>query len=275
MSEDDTASGDGPAILRLAVTEIEREFAARPPTIGVIGLSGVGKSTTINAMFGTSRHTSASVRGTNRFKAADIEYVSDRVADARVKCAFKFYDAVGLGEDKDLDRNYLKRYREHLPKCDVAIWVLAARNRALALDQQYLAEIAKSLPGLAMVIAVNQVDLVDPVDWNERINMPSERQAKAIAEITADRQEKLSRFVKGDCPVVPYSAARYYNLQTLFATCLKAAPPHRRWMFELIKSFSTHDWLSRAKGLTDAQRAALAARHIKSDAKLKLADKGD
>lgn len=257
-------------VLDLVVSSIEQAFADAPPTIGIIGLSGVGKSTTMNAMFGLSRQTSATVRGTNRFKAADIEYVSDRVADAKVKCAFKFYDAVGLGEDKDLDKNYLKRYREHLPKCDVAIWVLAARNRALALDQQYLEQIAKYLPALNMVIAVNQVDLVDPLDWNERINMPSAHQQKAIAAIVADRQEKLARFVKGDCPVVAYSAARYFNLQELFTTCMKAAPAHRRWMFELIKSFSTHDWLSRAKGLTDAQRASLAKAHIKSDEKMSL-----
>jgi len=272
MSADRASTGDGSGAIDLVVRSIEQEFARQPPTIGLIGLSGVGKSTTINAMFGTSRHTSATVRGTNRFRAADIEYVSDRVADARVRCSFKFYDAVGLGEDKDLDKNYLKRYREHLPKCDVAIWVLAARNRALALDQQYLEQIAKYLPNLAMVIAVNQVDLVDPVDWNERINMPSEAQSRAIAEIAADRQEKLARFVRGDCPVVAYSAARYYNLQALFNACVRAAPPQRRWMFELIKSFSTHDWLARAKGLTDAQRQALAKSHIKSDAKLSLDD---
>ena len=121
-------SAIAPSALDLIVKGIEQEFAARPPTIGVIGLSGVGKTTTINAMFGTSRHTSATVRGTNRFNAADIEFVSDRVADARVKCAFRFYDAVGLGEDKRLDGNYLKRYREHLPKCDVAVWVLAVKT---------------------------------------------------------------------------------------------------------------------------------------------------
>jgi hypothetical protein len=63
---------------------------------------------------------------------------------------------------------------------------------------------------------------------------------------------------------------RYYNLQNLFAVVLKAAPERRRWMFELLKSFSTHDWLNRAKGLSDAQKAELAKAHIKSDAKIRL-----
>lgn len=262
------------AALSPIVGAIEQEFAKRPPTIGIIGLSGVGKSTTVNAMFGTSRHVSATVRGTNRFKAAEIEHVSDRVANAHVKCSFRVYDAVGLGEDKDLDKNYLKRYREHLPKCDIALWVVAARNRALALDQQYLDQLARYLPDLNLIVAVNQIDLVDPVDWNERINMPSKAQSAAIEEIALDRQEKLARYVRGACPVVAYSAARYYNLQTLFNTCVKAAPAQRRWMFELIKSFSTHDWLDRARGLTPEQREALAKAHIKSDEKIALDDLG-
>lgn len=254
----------------LMAPAIEQEFAKKPPTIGVIGLSGVGKSTTLNAMFGGRRHTSATIRGTNQWKARDFEHVSERVEGARIKCAFRVYDAVGLGEDKDLDKNYMKRYREHLPKCDLALWVVAARNRALALDQQYLEQIAGYLPNLNLVIAVNQVDLVDPLDWNHRLNMPSQTQAEAIEVIVRDRAEKLGRFVRGASPVVAYSAAKFYNLQALFATCLKAAPPHRRWMFELIKSFSTHDWLNQAKGLSDAQREQLAKAHIKSDEKIAL-----
>ena len=56
--------------------------------------------------------------------------------------------------------------------------------------------------------------------------------------------------------MIPYSALQYYNLQTLYLECVRAAPQPRRWMFDLIKSFSTADWLARAEGLTEAQRQA-------------------
>jgi predicted GTPase len=114
------------------------------------------------------------------------------------------------------------------------------------------------------------VDLVDPLDWNGAINMPSKAQAEAIAVITRDRHDKLQRYIAADCPVVAYSAQRYYNLQALFTTCLKAAPKRRQWMFELLKSFSTRDWLAQAKGLSAAQRAALAEKYIASDAAIPL-----
>ena len=264
MNEGAAASG----ALGAVVKAIEAEFARQPPAICVIGLSGVGKSSTMNAMFGTNRQVSATVRGTSRFSSSTFEITSHRMEGASLKCAFKVYDAPGLGEDAGLDDNYLARYREHLPKCDIALWVLAARNRALALDQQYLERLAKVLPHL--VIGINQADLVDPLDWNEGINMPSRAQTEAIAAIEADRHAKLARFARGECTTVSYSAKKYYNLQTLFAACVKAAPERRRWMFELIKSFSTRDWLNRAKGLTEAQREQLAERYIKSDAKLRM-----
>jgi hypothetical protein len=238
---------------------IEAEFAARPPTICLIGLSGVGKSSTVNAMFGTRRTVSATVRGTTRFDASEHMVPSARLADVALECRLKVYDAVGLGEDVDSDANYLKRYREHLPKCDVALWIVAARNRAIALDQRYLTELAGVLPNL--VIGLNQVDLVDPLDWSEAMNLPSPAQQAALVEIVADRRMRLARFAPNpDVTVVPYSAARYYNLQALFLACVTAAPPERRWMFDLVKSFSTSDWLVRAKGLSEAQRRALLAR---------------
>lgn len=262
-----TAKEGGP-LVEAVVKAVETDFAKAPPTVCLIGLSGVGKSSTMNAMFGTNRTVSGSTRGTHRFNARTFEIVSHRLEGASLTCQLRVYDAPGLGEDIALDANYLERYRSHLPKCDVALWIVAARNRALALDQQYLDKLADVLPNL--VIGINQVDLVDPLTWDEAINMPSRQQEPVIAEIIADRQEKLGRFVAAPPPTVAYSALRYYNLQALFAAILKAAPAKRRWMFEILKQFSTRDWLERAKGLSAEQKARLAARYIAADAKLPL-----
>lgn len=247
---------------------IEKEFETSPPTICVIGLSGVGKSSTINAMFGTKKAVSASTRGTHRFHANTFTLESDRIEGARITCALRVVDAPGLGEDAALDKNYLKRYREHLPRCDVALWVVAARNRALALDQQYLRELARVMP--STVIGINQVDLVDPLDWDEKLNMPSITQDTIIREICADRSEKLSPLLRARPKVVAYSALRYFSLQALFAALIDSAPAQRRWMFDLVKSFSTTDWLARANGLTDAQRKLLAEKYSSADRKVAL-----
>jgi predicted GTPase len=111
------------------------------------------------------------------------------------------------------------------------------------------------LPNL--VIGLNQVDLVEPLNWNAAANLPSREQQAAITEIAADRKAKLTRYARqGEVAVIPYSAVHYYNLQSLYLECVRAAPQPRRWLFDLIKSFTTADWLARATGLTDAQRQA-------------------
>lgn len=234
---------------------IEHEFTVAPPTICVIGLSGVGKSSTINSMFGATRTVSATVRGTSRFDAETYEIQSARVSGLQLSCRLRVYDAVGLGEDIELDSSYLRRYKMHLPKCDVALWIVAARNRALALDQRYLQQLASVLPNL--VIGLNQVDLVEPLNWSDDTNLPSRAQQRAISEIARDRNQKLARYARQrGVAVIPYSATRYYNLQSLYLECVRSAPAARRWMFELIKSFSTADWLRRAKGLSPSQQQA-------------------
>ena len=250
-----SSAAEGLRLEEMLARAIEREFAANPPTICVIGLSGVGKSSTINSMFGANRTVSATIRGTTRFDADTYEIVSSRVSGLSLSCRLRVYDAVGLGEDVELDASYLRRYRTHLPKCDIALWIVAARNRALALDQSYLQQLARVLPNL--VIGLNQVDLVEPLNWSAAANLPSREQQAAIAEIAEDRKRKLARYARqGEVAVIPYSALHYYNLQTLYLECVRAAPQPRRWMFDLIKSFSTADWLARAQGLTEAQRQA-------------------
>jgi hypothetical protein len=41
-------------------------------------------------------------------------------------------------------------------------------------------------------------------------------------------------------------------------------------MFEVLKAFSTRDWLAQAKGLSRKQREALEAKYLAADAPLQL-----
>jgi hypothetical protein len=67
--------------------------------------------------------------------------------------------------------------------------------------------------------------------------------------LSSGRRQIQADFTRqGEVAVIPYSGLHYYNLQTLDLECVRAAPPPRRWMFDLIKSFSTADRLAHAEG---------------------------
>jgi predicted GTPase len=155
-----TKAGLTPQAIETLREIAQREVAARPPTIGLIGVSGVGKSFTINTLFKTELETSDTVACTKEFKAIDLglEFTKGRAIGTAV--GLMIIDAPGLWEDMKRDPEYLSMYREHLSQCDVVLWIMTARNRAVALDQLYLEQLHQFHPKI--IFGVNQVDLIEP-----------------------------------------------------------------------------------------------------------------
>jgi predicted GTPase len=132
-------------------------------------------------------------------------------------------------------------YHENLVKCDVILWVMAARNRAIALDQIYLEQLKPFWS--KMVFAVNQVDLIEPLNWNMRINLPSAEQEANLSAILEDRGSRLSTVVGSRVDVVGYSARTRFNLSELFSAAIGRLSSNRRWLFQSLKAFSYDDFL--------------------------------
>ena len=222
-------------------TALLAEVSERPLTIGVVGVSGVGKSSTINALFKTHLKVSHTVAGTKTFGATDLslQVAQGHVQGESVKLIV--VDAPGMGEDLNLDNDYIQMYKNQLPSCDVILWVLSARNRAIALDQMYLQKFEEFAPKI--VFGINQIDLVHPMDWEAAINLPSVEMEQNINEIVTDRTEKLKSTLNVPIKVVPYSAARGYNLEPLFAAIIEAVPFERQWLYDGLKNFSYRDFL--------------------------------
>jgi predicted GTPase len=222
-------------------SEILREVASAPPTVGVIGVSGVGKSSTVNALFKTSLAISHTVACTKRFTEVDlaIQFKSGHAKD--LPASLRICDAPGLGEDIRRDPEYLQMYVETLPTCDAIIWVTAARNRAISLDQQYLQALTQFHDRI--VVGINQIDLVDPMDWNRNTGLPSPAQQQNIEEICADRAERFASVIGRKVSVVPYSAETKFNLEELFGRMIDACPEKRRWVLDALKGFHYTDFL--------------------------------
>lgn len=213
-----------------------------PPTIGVIGASGTGKSSTINAMFKTNLPISHSVACTKEFLNVDLNVTATPTSITDDSLKLCVVDAPGLGEDLARDPDYLDMYRTHLGRCDIVLWVMAARQRAIALDQGYLQLLAGHHEKI--VFGLNQIDLVDPMNWNYRLNLPSDDQEKTIAEIAQDRSAKLSATLGRTVEMYPYSAGNLYGLQELFSGLIASCPDGKRaWTFDPIKAFGPFDFI--------------------------------
>jgi predicted GTPase len=232
---------------RLTRTELQRllqavidEVSRRPPVIGLVGVSGVGKSSTINSLFRTSLATSDTVACTKEFSYNAVETTVSKGGYTRT-AILHVVDAPGLGEDVQRDPDYVAMYEENLPSCDVILWVLTARNRAVALDQMYLKQLSRFHERI--VFGLNQVDLLEPMDWDQSINLPSRRQLENLEVIIADRSAKLRSALGRDVRVIPYSARCRYNLPVLFSAILDSCPANRAWVFDAMKGFRYDDFV--------------------------------
>lgn len=216
------AAGLSPEVMRKLGEELEKEVA-RPPRIALIGETGVGKTSTINALFNKGLEISHT-RACTQF---EVEIVGDRGGEVRV------FDMPGLGEDIESDKAHFDAYRRIVPEVDVTVWILKADNRAMTHVQAVLQRLVNEevLQPDRLVVALNQVDLLQPGAWDTVINQPSPEQEKTIAARRADVVEKLRQVIKlPNDRIVAYSALKFYSLEPLFEAMLHACEERRRWV---------------------------------------------
>lgn len=223
---------------------IRKAFKETPPTLGIIGISGTGKSSTLNSMFNTNLAVSHVIPCTKEFINTNLKINCSSEYSTIENAALRVVDAPGLGADIAEDPKYLEMYHKHLTNCDAILWILSARNRAIALDQIYLKELKQYHEKI--VFGINQVDIIEPINWNTKTNLPSQEQYKNIQIIVEDRKKKIESIIKKEISIVFYSAKKRYRLADVYEILINAAPKHRSWMFEPIKAFNALDWIPEA-----------------------------
>jgi GTP-binding protein EngB required for normal cell division len=137
--------------------------AKKPLVVAVMGQTGVGKSTLINRLFGTSLKTDP-VKPTTK----NVEKV---VAKSQNGSELWFYDMPGIGEAHDVDAKYLGEYRRILLESDIALWALHADVRSVSFDRLALDQILGSDPKemrdllSRITILLTKADHLAPPPW--------------------------------------------------------------------------------------------------------------
>lgn len=214
--------------------EVDKAIANEPiPTIAIIGETGVGKTTTLNALFNSGAAVGHSRPTTKTADGFDVE-ISDHHGN---KGDIRVIDMPGLGESIARAQELAELYDKHLPDTDVILWVHPVFDRMLEFSQRKVAEIFREELGpLAdrLVFGLNKADDMYPKNWRHHANVPSEEQLKNLEDAEKNFAETMSKVLPRRSPlrITTYSALQYYNLPRLFALLMEAMPKKRRWVLE-------------------------------------------
>jgi uncharacterized protein len=152
--------------MRNVIEKVERlhvHEALKPFVVSVMGQTGVGKSSLINALFNTSLPTDPVRPCTKEVQEVAVSDPSGH--------ELRFRDLPGLGEAGDVDAAYVDHYRQTLLASDVVLWAIHCDNRSVAFDLDALGKVlgadrterARLMSKITFVLT--KVDLLTPPPW--------------------------------------------------------------------------------------------------------------
>lgn len=132
------------------------------PIIGIMGKTGVGKSSLCNALFAGEvspvSNVAACTRSPLRFRLA----VGERF--------MTIVDLPGVGESESRDTEYAVLYRKLLPRLDLVLWLIKADDRALAVDEHFYRRVIGEAYQHKVLFVISQSDKVEPTSGGEKLS---------------------------------------------------------------------------------------------------------
>lgn len=201
-----------PHSLRNDILKHLRNLTQYEPVIGIMGKTGVGKSSLCNALF-----------------QGEVTPVSDVEACTRDVLRFRLssgshslllVDLPGVGESKARDEEYTTLYRRILPKLDLVLWVIKADDRALSVDEHFYRKVMLAYQHRVLFV-VNQADKAEPYhQWNTTSNTPSHSQQSTIET----KRSAVQQIFLPLHPVCVVSARTGWGLDAMVETMMRSLP---------------------------------------------------
>lgn len=209
-----------PRALRHSLMQELTRLVTYEPVIGIMGKTGVGKSSLCNALFRSEICSVSAVEACTR-------------EPQRVRLRFGSHyltliDLPGVGESLARDNEYRALYRSLMPELDMVLWLLKADDRAFSVEEQFYQAVFAQYDGpLPPVLwLLNQVDKTEPSgQWNWSSAQPSAKQQEHIElklEATA-RQLAIPRN-----HILPLSVRGRYRLGKLVEAMIQHLPKQAR-----------------------------------------------
>lgn len=224
-------------------------------TVVFFGKTGVGKSSTLNALFGLNWDTDPAIACTKKPQFADFPVGSRKqvvtfalyllIDDGLHRLAlrllqydldtFKYadfpyhqlrvVDLPGIGETPIADRKYMAYYKKWVAKADVLVWITQADTRAYKRDEIFLKKLKPFFkPSLSLILALNKIDCLEVYEGQKGFDIdkrePSPDQWQIIPEKIDDIYGIFKNALDGaivfeKSQIVPYTSFYSWGLESL------------------------------------------------------------
>lgn len=205
-----------------------------PLDVLLVGATGTGKSSTINALFNKSV---AKV-------GEGVNPETQNIAEYSLHQFFRLHDSAGLGDGQQADINHQKNISQKLLEVftpysdpqeygfiDLSIVILDGSSRDLGTAAKLLETvILKCIEPSRVCVLINQADLaMKGRYWDEINNCPQKTLNDFLEEQAISIQRRIEEFtgIKIARPVF-YSAAKKYNLEQVMQSIINHIPNDRR-----------------------------------------------
>lgn len=225
----------------------------------VVGGTGVGKSSTINAMF--------EINGGDRVAKVGVSAIPETM---ETECYhlnnLTIYDSPGIGDDISKDKSHLEKIKNLLLRrnennealIDMVLIIVSAESRDLGSCYTLVEEIMPLLEDKKRIlIALNKCDRggLDSSEYFDYVaNKPSEFLQETLEEKSKTIQERIKNSTGIEVEVVYYSAGETrkrdgekqpsYNLAKLFYCIAQHTPKKKRFIYKINQANNTENFQS-------------------------------
>lgn len=214
-------------------SKIEEHGLLFPLDVLLVGGTGTGKSSTLNALFGDA------VAGVGD----GVDPHTQTVDSYKLHSHLRFHDSAGLGDGKDADLRHSKAITHQLGLVtknnpaygfiDLALVILDGGSRDLGTAFSLLEKVVlKAISPDRVIVIINQADMaMKGRNWNEALNRP-EPELIAFLEEKAQSVQRRLKEATGLTIRQPicYSATRSYNLYAVIDHIYEHIPSSIRQM---------------------------------------------
>lgn len=219
------------SIMKDALLDHLERLKGQRSNIMFVGATGVGKSSTINAIFDT--------------EIARVGYSADPETDRIKKYEMDnmiLWDTPGLGDDPAKDQRYAVMIADALRARDAdgrflideVVVLIDGSNRDMKTAYEILEKVVIPYIGETdrIVIAINQCDMaLKGRYWDHEQNRPEARLVSFLEEKTRSVQKRIEESTGVSSTPVYYSALYHYNISRLLLSMIKNMPETKRFFF--------------------------------------------